>query len=322
MRGDDARRSRRRRDQGRKPRRRSVSRLPGRDCIRRISRPTTATSAASSATSSRPADRELFERLVSEADVYIQNFRPGTAEKLGAGPTRMRELNPRLVYCSISGFGGERPVRRAPQLRLGGAGVVRVPERGGRRGSAALPRSGARRRDHRDLRGASACWARCWSAPAPAAANSSKYPCWKPWRISPSSRSRRIFALGAVPKSSDRPRLAQAYILRTADGKLIAIHLSSLEKFWLGLVKALDADELTRDVRFSERLARIANYEALGAELDRRFRRHSQQEWCAATQCQRRAVRAHQRHRRRRRGSAGRAPRAHRPGERRAAGWP
>ena len=57
-----------------------------------------------------------------------------------------------------------------------------------------------------------------------------------------------------------RPRLAQAYILRTADGKLIAIHLSSLEKFWLGLVKALDAEELTRDARFSERLSRIANY--------------------------------------------------------------
>ena len=90
-----------------------------------------------------------------------------------------------------------------------------------------------------------------------------------------------FFALGTVPKSSDRPRLAQAYILRTADAKLIAIHLSSLEKFWLGLVKALDAEELARDARFSERLARIAHYEVLGAELDSRFRRHTQQEWCA-----------------------------------------
>ena len=217
------------------------------------------------------ADRELFERLVSEADVYIQNFRPGTAEKLGAGPARMRELNPRLVYCSISGFGGERPVRRASQLRLGGAGAVRLPERGGRRRPAAVPRAGAGRRHHRHLRGALACWARCSNAPAPAAASWSRCPCWKPWRISPSNPSRRIFALGVVPKSSDRPRLAQAYILRTADAKLIAIHLSSLEKFWLGLVKALDADELARDVRFNERLARIANYEALGEELDQPF---------------------------------------------------
>ena len=45
-----------------------------------------------------------------------------------------------------------------------------------------------------------------------------------------------FFALGVNPKSSDRPRLAQAYILQTADEQLIAIHLSSLEKFWTGLV--------------------------------------------------------------------------------------
>jgi crotonobetainyl-CoA:carnitine CoA-transferase CaiB-like acyl-CoA transferase len=90
-----------------------------------------------------------------------------------------------------------------------------------------------------------------------------------------------FFALGVAPKSSDRPRLAQAYILRTADDGLIAIHLSSLEKFWLGLVKAIEAEEFTHDPRFSERLARIANYEALGAELDQRFRRRTQQEWCA-----------------------------------------
>jgi crotonobetainyl-CoA:carnitine CoA-transferase CaiB-like acyl-CoA transferase len=80
-----------------------------------------------------------------------------------------------------------------------------------------------------------------------------------------------FFALGTVPKSSDRPRLAQAYILRTQDSRLVALHLSSLEKFWTGLVTALDAKELATDPRFSSRLARIENYEALGAELDRRF---------------------------------------------------
>jgi len=75
------------------------------------------------------------------------------------------------------------------------------------------------------------------------------------------------FALGTVPKSSDRPRLAQAHILHTADGGMMAIHLSSLEKFWTGLVAALDAPELARDPRFATRLLRIENYEALGAEL-------------------------------------------------------
>jgi crotonobetainyl-CoA:carnitine CoA-transferase CaiB-like acyl-CoA transferase len=82
-----------------------------------------------------------------------------------------------------------------------------------------------------------------------------------------------------VPKSADRPRLAQAHILRTGDGGLIAIHLSSLEKFWTGLVAALDAPALTTDPRFSTRLSRIDNYDALGQELDRLFSRQPSEYW-------------------------------------------
>ena len=106
-----------------------------------------------------------------------------------------------------------------------------------------------------------------------------------------------FFALGATPTSSDRPRLAQAYILRTADRRLIAIHLSSLEKFWDGLVSALDAPELGSDARFSTRQARITHYESLNAELDQRFSRHPLAHWVGATGAQRRSVRAHQHHR-------------------------
>jgi len=87
------------------------------------------------------------------------------------------------------------------------------------------------------------------------------------------------FALGINPKSSDRPRLAQAYILRTADRRLLAIHLSSLEKFWRGLVAALEAPQLSADPRFAERLARIDNYEALGERLDALFRQQPLVHW-------------------------------------------
>jgi crotonobetainyl-CoA:carnitine CoA-transferase CaiB-like acyl-CoA transferase len=52
--------------------------------------------------------------LVAEADVYIQNFRPGVAEKIGAGEARLRELNPRLIYCAISGFGPDGPAATRP----------------------------------------------------------------------------------------------------------------------------------------------------------------------------------------------------------------
>src|SRR4029077_6112275 len=60
------------------------------------------------------ADREVFDRLIGKADVYIQNFRPGTADRLGAGVERLHTLNPRLVYCSISGFGSDGPYAERP----------------------------------------------------------------------------------------------------------------------------------------------------------------------------------------------------------------
>ena len=50
-------------------------------------------------------DAAVFDELVRDADVYIQNFRPGAADRLGAGGERLQQINPRLVYCAISGFG-------------------------------------------------------------------------------------------------------------------------------------------------------------------------------------------------------------------------
>jgi crotonobetainyl-CoA:carnitine CoA-transferase CaiB-like acyl-CoA transferase len=53
--------------------------------------------------------RELFYRLVRTADVLVQNYRPGVMKRLGCDWKTIREINPRLVYCSISGFGEGSP---------------------------------------------------------------------------------------------------------------------------------------------------------------------------------------------------------------------
>ncbi len=52
---------------------------------------------------------ELLKRLVSTADVFVQNFRPGTAERMGIGESVLREVAPELIYVSISGFGEKGP---------------------------------------------------------------------------------------------------------------------------------------------------------------------------------------------------------------------
>jgi len=57
----------------------------------------------------RPDAQEALGRLTRRADVVIENFRAGTAERLGAGYEQLARENPKLVYCSISGFGDDRP---------------------------------------------------------------------------------------------------------------------------------------------------------------------------------------------------------------------
>lgn len=61
-----------------------------------------------------PQDLQAVRGLVAKADVIIQNFRPGVMERIGLDYESVRELNPRIVYGSVSGFGGEGPWRDRP----------------------------------------------------------------------------------------------------------------------------------------------------------------------------------------------------------------
>jgi crotonobetainyl-CoA:carnitine CoA-transferase CaiB-like acyl-CoA transferase len=57
----------------------------------------------------KPGAREILHRLVKDADVLVQNFKSGTMERMGFGPEDLRAINPRLIYCSVSGFGQTGP---------------------------------------------------------------------------------------------------------------------------------------------------------------------------------------------------------------------
>jgi crotonobetainyl-CoA:carnitine CoA-transferase CaiB-like acyl-CoA transferase len=223
-------------------------------------------------------DRAIFDTLIAEADVFIQNFRPGTADRLGAGAKRLQALNPKLVYCSISGFGGDGPYVDRPsydsvaQALSGFLSVVVDEDRPRFLGPALADAITGIYASYGVL---AALFDRSRTGKG-RMVEVSMLEAMAHFNVEPYAA---FFALGTLPRSQDRPRLAQAHILRTADGGLIAIHLSSLEKFWTGLLAALEAPELGADARFETRLKRIDNYDALGCELDRRFSQRPTAYW-------------------------------------------
>jgi CoA:oxalate CoA-transferase len=62
----------------------------------------------------QPGDRNIFERLLSRADVLVENFRPGTMEALGYGWQSLHMAYPQLIYAAVSGFGGSGPYSQRP----------------------------------------------------------------------------------------------------------------------------------------------------------------------------------------------------------------
>ncbi len=74
-------------------------------------------------------DRAAFEDLVQDADVLVENFRAGVMDRLGYGWPSLKGMNPRLVYCAISGFGQSGPMRHIPaydQIIQGLSGMMSI----------------------------------------------------------------------------------------------------------------------------------------------------------------------------------------------------
>ena len=228
-------------------------------------------------------DRDVLDALVESADVYIQNFRPGVADKLGVGAARLRALNPRLVYCSISGFGATGPAAARPaydtvaQAASGFLNLLVNPENPRVVGPAiadaltgfyaAYGVLGALVERGRSGKGRTV---EVSMLEAMAHFNLDAFT--------------HFLQEGEVMGPYSRPRVSQSYVLECGDGKWIALHMSSPPKFWEGLAKAIEQPHLFDDPRFATREARIAHQEALIELLGERFRERPRDEWCARLQ--------------------------------------
>jgi len=73
--------------------------------------------------------KEILIKLIKQSDILVENFRPGTMEKLGFGYEYVKELNPRIIFCSISGFGQDGPYKNLPgfdQVLQGMGGLMSI----------------------------------------------------------------------------------------------------------------------------------------------------------------------------------------------------
>jgi crotonobetainyl-CoA:carnitine CoA-transferase CaiB-like acyl-CoA transferase len=224
------------------------------------------------------ADAEVFKELVAEADIYIQNFRPGAASRMGADYEALKAINPRLVYVSISGFGQDGPYAHRPsydsvtQALSGFLGVATDPRNPRLLGPAmADAMTGIYA-----AMGAMAALIERGRTGKGKLIEISMLEAMMHFAVEPFTG---YFALGEIPTALDRPRLAQAYILTCKDGRHLGVHMSSLDKFWDALVEGLDAKALAADPRFDIRQKRIDNYEDLLVELNKITSTKTRPEW-------------------------------------------
>jgi len=228
-----------------------------------------------------PRGTDVLRRLVDKADIFVENYRPGTLARLGVGPDALRARNPRLVTCSITGFGASGPEADQPGFDLvtqAMAGIMSLTGEPGRPPvvagvplsdlnagsfaamgilSALLERERTGQGQHVDTSLFEAALA---------------YTVWE---------SATWFDTGQVPaQAGSSHRLASPYAaFPTADGFLTLG--AATQSNWERLCRAIRRPELAVDERFKNGLDRLRNKPELFAELEAIFATDTTEAWVA-----------------------------------------
>ena len=230
------------------------------------------------------AGREVLERLAAGADALVENFRPGVMDRLGVGHARLKEVNPRLVYCAISGFGQDGPLKDQPaydQIVQGMSGLMSItgdadtaPYRvgypvadtiGGMTAAFAV---------------AAALAARAHDPQAPGAfidvSMLEAVIATMGWVVS------NYLVAGKVPEplGNENFTASPSGTFATGDG-LLNIAANKQEQFE-ALCRVVGCPELAADERFAERHARLEHRAALKAALEDALAARSAREWSQA----------------------------------------
>jgi formyl-CoA transferase len=228
---------------------------------------------------SREDHREVARRLVARAHVLVENFRPGTMERLGLGYEACKALNPRLVYASITGFGETGPARDEPgydyiaQARGGIMSVTGEPGREPQKvgvavadittglfcaiailgGLRAAEATGEGQRVHTSLMESQVAWL---------ANQASNY---------------LVGGVEPTRMGNAHPNIVPYQVFAAADGPFVLAVAN--EVHWGRFCGAIGRTELERDERFATNAARVANRGDLIPLLAEVFAARTRDEW-------------------------------------------
>ncbi|MCA1246131.1 CaiB/BaiF CoA-transferase family protein [Massilia sp. MS-15] len=217
--------------------------------------------------------------LLARADVLLENYRPGVMARLGLTQDTLDAVNPRLVWASITGFGAQGPYRDRPcydAVALGLSGLASQmlePVQPAMNGPTISD----------NITG-------MYAAYGILGALIGRQQSGKGARVEVNMLEASIafspegFAqytrLGLVPAPQTRVAISQSHAFACADGRLVAVHLSSVEKFWQAFVAVIERPDLLEDARFVDPQLRTRNYAALNDEVARSFRTRTRAQWC------------------------------------------
>jgi formyl-CoA transferase len=220
--------------------------------------------------------------LLASADVLIENFRPGVMDRLGLTAKVLERANPRLVHCSITGFGTDGPYAARPAYDTVGiahSGILHM----------------YLDRDQPQVYGPTLAdnVTGLYAFGGVLAALHASRRTGHGQRVELNMLESAIafvpdaFAyytqLGQAYGPLSRVASSQSFVWICADGKAIAVHLSVPEKFWWALLDAMDARAtIGADQRFQTLRDRIANYEKLAAALSKVGAARTRADWESA----------------------------------------
>ncbi|SFW79853.1 CaiB/BaiF CoA transferase family protein [Amycolatopsis australiensis] len=225
-----------------------------------------------------PEGVALVKALVPRFDVVLENLRPGKLAAMGLGPEDCRALRADVVYGSVTGFGSGGPLANRPAYDTIGhafGGLYSLFSDDG----------------HPQLAGglsADLVTGLCTAAGV-LAALVGRLKTGRPQRLETSIMEAvsvlitdgvtQAFELGHDPSRTSRHPQAQNFCVPTATGEYLAVHLSSSQKFWTSLCRAMDRMDLTEDPRFAEYRAREANYFDLVPIVEAEFAAKPEKHW-------------------------------------------